>query len=76
MLKELSQQLIRQIAEQMDKPEERQGKKLKNQIIFQQKSHILEYGQLFMSLREKINKTYAYYFRCVDEITQIIENVS
>ncbi|KAI6221439.1 Dynamin-binding protein [Aphelenchoides fujianensis] len=57
MLKDLSQQLCRRMAEQMDRPPEQQC-----------------YGQVFMELREKITKCYAYYFRCVEEISQIIEN--
>ncbi|KAI6206918.1 hypothetical protein M3Y94_00969700 [Aphelenchoides besseyi] len=57
LLKDLSQRLIRSIAEQMDKPPERQC-----------------YGQLFMEMRDRINKAFAYYFRCIEEITQIIEN--
>ncbi|CAD5218741.1 unnamed protein product [Bursaphelenchus okinawaensis] len=32
------------------------------------------YGLLFMDLREKISKTYAYHFRCVEEMAQIVEN--
>lgn len=58
MIKHLSQNLIRLISNEMDKPSERQC-----------------YGLLFMDLREKFNKAYAYHFRCVEEMAQMIENV-
>jgi hypothetical protein len=57
LLRDLSQHLVRSIAEQFDKPADQYC-----------------YGQMFMEMREKLSRAYAYYFRCVEEVTQIIEN--
>lgn len=59
MLRDLSHYLIRSIAaEQIDRPAEYQC-----------------YGQMFLDMmRDRISKTYAYYFRCVEEISEIIDN--